>query len=257
LIITIHGVDLQQTIHRGPKYISTLCFPFNHASKIIVVSEKLRQIGRKNPWKNDHVVVIPNGINFDDLPYNIGKQNTDKMILSVSNLVHTKGIDFNLYAIKNLLKKHPTLTYNIIGEGAEMQNLKKLVKNLNIEKQVNFLGRKPNNEVLKYMAECTIFCLPSWNESFGIVYLEAMALGKPVIGCKGEGIEDFVEHTINGILVKPKDVDSIVEALEFLLTNPKAAESMGVNARFHVLENYTWDKNAEKTFEVYNEILSK
>lgn len=255
LILSIHGVDLQKTIHRGPKYLSSLCFPFNHASKVIVVSEKLKLISHQNPWRNDHVIVIPNGINFDDLPREVGHHNAEKVILSVSNLVHTKGIDLNLYAIKTLLKKHPTLTYNIIGDGAEKQNLLELVKRLDIQKEVNFLGRKPNNEVLKNMADCTIFCLPSWNEAFGIVYLEAMALGKPVIGCRGEGIEDFVEHNVNGILVKPKNVESIVEALDFLLSSPKKSESIGENARNHIVKNYTWEKNAEKTINAYYEVL--
>jgi teichuronic acid biosynthesis glycosyltransferase TuaC len=106
------------------------------------------------------------------------------------------------------------------------------------------------------MAACDIFTLPSWNEGFGIVYLEAMACGKPVIGCQGEGIEDFVEHGRTGLLAKPKDVDSLFEALEFLISRPHEAEAMGVQARKLVFENYTWAKNAEKIIKLYEEVIN-
>jgi len=83
-----------------------------------------------------------------------------------------------------------------------------------------------------------------------------MAHGKPVIGCQGEGIEDFVEHGKTGLLVKPRDVDSLVGALNFLLSHPDEAKAMGERARKLALENYTWEKNAEKTIEVYKEALN-
>jgi len=101
-----------------------------------------------------------------------------------------------------------------------------------------------------------IFSLLSWREGFGVVYLEAMAHGKPVIGCQGEGIEDVIAHGKNGLLVKPRDIDSLVEALDFLLSHPEEAKAMGERARKLVLENYTWEKNAEKTIKVYKEVLN-
>jgi len=89
-----------------------------------------------------------------------------------------------------------------------------------------------------------------------VVYIEAMACGKPVIGCKGEGIEDFVEDGKTGLLVKSKDVDSLAKAIDYLLNNPDEAKAMGERARKMVLENYTWEKNAEKTIKVYQEVLN-
>jgi glycosyltransferase involved in cell wall biosynthesis len=83
-----------------------------------------------------------------------------------------------------------------------------------------------------------------------------MANGKPVIGCKGEGIEDFVEDKKTGLLVQPKNVDSLVEAIDYLLSNPDKAKEIGERARKLVLDNYTWEKNAEKTIKVYQEVLN-
>jgi len=82
-----------------------------------------------------------------------------------------------------------------------------------------------------------------------------MAHGKPVIACRGEGIEDVITDGEAGLLVKPKDVESLVEALDFLLSHPEEAQAMGERARTLVLENYTWEKNAEKTIKVYEEVL--
>jgi len=67
----------------------------------------------------------------------------------------------------------------------EEERLKELAKSLGIESKVRFLGKLPHSEVMREMASCSLFCLPSWNEGFGLVYLEAMSLGKPVIGCRG------------------------------------------------------------------------
>ena len=112
-----------------------------------------------------------------------------------------------------------------------------------------------HDDVLKYMSEADIFSLPSWNEAFGVVYIEAMACGKPVIGCEGEGLEDFVRNFETGLLVKPKDVNSLAEAMDFLLSNPDKAKEIGKRGQKLVLDNYTWEKNAEKTIRVYQEVL--
>ena len=121
---------------------------------------------------------------------------------------------------------------------------------------VELLGQLSHKKVIEYMAVTDIFSLPSWNESFGVFYLEAIAQGKPVIGCQEEGIEDFVMQGKTGLLVKPKDVESLTEALDFLLNNPNEAKTMGERARKVVLENYTWEKNAKKTIEIYNQALN-
>ena len=164
-----------------------------------------------------------------------------KIILSVSHLIKTKGIDLNIKAIAKLKQKYPNIIYLIIGKGKEKKKLKELVSKLNLQDRVIFIGEVPHYKVMEYMAFCDILSLPSWNEGFGIVYLEAMAQGVPVIGCQVEGIEDFVEHGSTGLLVKPKDVDSLAQAIDFyILSNPDEARAIGERARKVVVENYTW-----------------
>lgn len=92
---------------------------------------------------------------------------------------------------------------------------------------------------------------------FGVVYLEAMACGKPVIGCRGEGIEDFVEDKVNGLLVQPKDPDSLAEAMDFLLSHPEERKRIGECAKKLVFEKYTWGENAEKTIATHRAVMRK
>ena len=258
-VVTIHGQDLQQTIFKNRRCKENILNVVHLANKIILVSYKLKKIIKKcYDYKNKKFMVIPNGVDIDYiLNSRIKKYNDEKntIILSVSNLVKIKGIDLNLKAFRMLIEKYPNLRYLIIGDGPEKKNLEMLSKELEIIEKVEFLGRLSHKDVLKYMSDADIFSLPSWNEAFGVVYIEAMAHGKTVIGCRGEGIEDFVVDGETGLLVIPKDVDSLTQAMDFLLSNPDKAKAIGERARKFVLENYTWEKNAEKTIIVYQEVL--
>lgn len=260
LVVTIHGQDLQHTVHRDSGCRSALARALERATRVIVVSRKLeRLMERFFPSEKGKVVRVPNGID----PKKIAMAMTTRyrgdvgnpMVVSVSNLVKTKGVDFNLEAIHQLRNKYRTVKYVVVGGGPEAHALAEMARRLHLEEHVKFMGRVPHQQALRYIAAGDVFSLPSWQEGFGIVYLEAMACGKPVVGCKGEGIEDFVEHGVTGLLVKPRSVDSLVEALDFLLSHPNEAKAIGERARRLVLENYTWERNAEKTIEVYKEIL--
>ena len=261
LIVNIHGQDFQQTIFKNNKCKKNIEKIINFSEKTIVVSKKLNKIGENNlQISSNKIKVVSNGINRNDIYIKINKNFKEykdkKIILSVSTLKRTKGIDLNIKAIEQLTKEYSNLIYLIIGHGAERVNLKKLIDELKIQNIVKFIGKVSHRKVMEYLDFCDVFSLPSWNEGFGIVYLEAMAQGKPVIGCQGEGIEDFVENGKTGLLVKPKDVDSLAKALGFLLSNIDEAKIIGERAQKVVLENYTWEKNAEKTIEIYREVLN-
>ena len=127
-----------------------------------------------------------------------------------------------------------------------------ITKELKLESKVEFLGQLHHKEVMEYASLCDIFSLPSWKEGFGIVYLEAMAQGKPVIACKGEGAEDFILHKENGILVRSKDVNNLSEAIDFLLSNPEKSKEIARKAENTVFEKHTLDKVAGQIINLYN-----
>lgn len=145
--------------------------------------------------------------------------------------------------------------YLVVGDGPERNALERLVSSLNLNTHVKLIGQVSHSKAMEYMAGCEIFTMPSWQETFGLVYIEAMAHAKPIIGVRGHGVDGIVEHGKTGMLVKPRDVDSLVEALDFLLNHLEEARAMGERGRKLVLENYTWEKNAERTIAVYEEVL--
>jgi teichuronic acid biosynthesis glycosyltransferase TuaC len=259
LVITIHGQDLQRTIHRNSRCFRRVFQTLNAASRVIVVSRKLKRIAVEQFGMEDKYVIVPNGVDPErilDSGTAVREQGGEfPILLSVSSLIKIKGIDLNLRAVARLRDKYPTIRYVVIGDGSEKSKLKALTRKLGIEDRVTFLGRLPHQEAMQHMAACDIFSLPSWEEGFGVVYLEAVAHGKPVIACRGEGIEDVVTHGETGLLVKPKAVDSLVEAIRFLLDHSDKAKAIGERARELILTNYTWEKNAERTLRVYKEVL--
>ena len=80
---------------------------------------------------------------------------------------------------------------------------------------------------MEHMKKCDIYSMPSYKEGFGVVYIEAMSFGKPVIGVRGEGINDIIEDGVNGMLVEPKDVYSLMDKLEKLIVSKELRENIG------------------------------
>jgi len=254
-VVTIHGADLQNTIHRGVACRKAIGQALSGAAKIIVVSSKLLGLVDQHFGLAGKTVVIPNGVNPESVCQSGGEEIDGRIMLSVSNLIPTKGIDLNIEAIAALKDAYPDLTYRIVGAGAEEKKLRRLAAEKGIADRVFFLGQLPHARVMEEMAKCTFFSLPSWQEGFGVVYLEAMASGKPVIGCRGEGIEDFVEHGKTGVLVEPQDTPGLVEAIDRVLGNADGAEGIGRSGHKWVLSNLTWARNAQKTIAVYEGVL--
>ncbi len=259
LILTIHGRDLQETIFRNSRCFKAVKKVFSVATRVVFVSNKLKRIAENNFNNNKKFDVIHNGISIEEIFLDKSKISQNykgkKIILSVSNLKQSKGIDLNIKAISQLVSNYKELKYLIIGDGKERNSLEKLASNLGIKEYVEFLGAKPHSKVMEYISICDIFSLPSCKEGLGVVYLEAMAHGKPTIGCKGEGIGDIIENGRNGYLVEPNDVCSLIRVLSFCMNNPQEIKRVGKMAKKIVLSDYTWEINAGKTVEIYKEML--
>lgn len=255
-VVTIHGQDFQYTIKKNKMCRKNVLRVLKAANKIITVSNKLKNI-IKQKYILAKTVVINNGINPEEYIINeCVRLKGSHIMLSVSALIKTKGIDLNIKAVSKLVDIYPHLVYYIIGDGEESKSLKKLVNDLNLNQNIVFLGRLPHSQVIKYMSSrCDVFSLPSWQEGFGIVYIEAMNNGIPVIGVKGQGIEDVIEDKRNGFLVEPHGVDDLVFTIDYILSHKDEASIIGQNGKSTVLKEFTWLRNAQKTIDIYNEIM--
>jgi len=119
-----------------------------------------------------------------------------------------------------------------------------------------FDGWLAPEKVACHCRACDIFVLPSSPEGFGIVYLEAMAYGKPVIACQGEGISEIIEDGQTGLLVPPHDSAAVAAAIRALLADPERAARIGEAAR-EVASQYTWRRNAERLLGIYRELTGQ
>ena len=142
------------------------------------------------------------------------------------------------------------------GDGPERLVLTRLAERLSIANKVRFLGRKSRQEVANAMRRCTIFALPSRYEGLGCVYLEAMSAGKPAIGCRGQGIEDIIQHGYNGWLINPGDLENMVCAVSTLMSNADLRTGVGAAARKTIAGGFTLEHQAARLARVYQECLA-
>ncbi len=259
-VITFHNSRQQFDSHLSVRwfYLKTLRHVLNKFSKIIVVSKKVKDLIL--PYCNDpnRINVIGNGVNGDflkimkvDLMQYLPKSNNAYKIISVGNLVNSKGFNLIIEAVTKLNNEGHDVELNIIGEGIERNNLENLIINNGMKKRIRLLGRVHHDIVMNLYTHYNAFVLPSWSETFGIVYLEAMLNKIPVIGVKGEGIDGIIIDGENGFLVERNSVIDLEKTILKMMCsdNIKQITKNGFNNvnQEHLLENVI--EQIEKVYE--------
>lgn len=151
-------------------------------------------------------------------------------ILTVSRLSREdsyKGLDIVLQAMPRLLQKFPALTYHIVGDGNARPDLEQLAQSLNISSAVTFHGRVSDETLRRLYAQSHVYVMPSRNEGFGFVFLEAMAQGTPAIGGTLDATPEVIEDGVTGFTVDPHSPDAVAEAIARLLRDPALQQRMG------------------------------
>lgn len=239
----------------------------DHADVIIATTSAYLKSSPFIKNHKDKAIIIPNGIDLDEFNLIYSKDECreklnlspeKKIILFFGSLVKYKGPDVLLKAFSIVLKEVPDAELIFAGRGEMKDNLLKLANELNIKDYVKFIGFVDENKKPLYYKAADIFCLPSTNmgESFGIVNLEAMASGVPVISSNLGGIPDIIKDGENGLLVDPGDFKSLANSIIYLLQNEDIKNEMGANGKRKSRE-YSWDKIAVKTEEVYKSLLDR
>jgi len=255
-VVSVHGLDVYSERQAGRAFgawcrrISERVYRKAHA--VICISEKVREQLADVPA---NTMVICNGVD-PRLFFPAPEEASPHTILSVGNLIPTKGHVVLLRAFADLLKFFPNCELEIIGDGPERRNLERLTTDLKIRSQVRFLGKKSRDSVAMAMRRCTIFALPSGYEGLGCVYLEAMACAKPAIACEGQGIQGIIEHGVNGLLVPAEAHEQLSNALQMLLHSDDFRHRIGNAARATVLHRHTIEHQAEQLARLYRECVS-
>lgn len=211
-LITEHQGHLAEII-ANPYLKRKMITAYNQAHCVIVVSERLRKVLIPAGVKPNQITVIPNGIDTSlFLPCH--KPCAIKKLISISYLVENKGIQVLLKALN--LHKDKSLSLSIVGDGVYRHELEELCSELGFADRVKFLGEKNPDEVAKLLSEHDALVHPSFIESFGIVVVEAMASGLPVLATINGGSEDILTAQ-TGILVPARDAHALAEGIEKLI----------------------------------------
>jgi glycosyltransferase involved in cell wall biosynthesis len=253
-IVTVHGETVNQIIHSSRKFRKSKKALLNAAAVIGVSSKVVNQI-QEYTGRKRKVFKVFNGYKKVEIIERSPITHENLIILFAGNLVKSKGCDYLLRAFSELVKKYSQIHLVIAGGGELLNEMKSLVYELRIQNRVTFTGALPHTELLSHMSQCDIFILPSVDEGFGVVYLEAMSFKKPVIGTEGEGICDILKDNFNGLLVKPRNVESIKSKLELLINSEDLRNKLGDNG-YNTVKELTWERNASETINIYKEIIS-
>jgi glycosyltransferase involved in cell wall biosynthesis len=219
-VLTIIGGDIYDPTKKlspsSNRLLHTVvCYVLNSSSEIIAISEDIRRRAREGYRCQKGIQVIHYGLSPVEFESKsraqLGIPEGDVVLISVGRLIKRKALDDLLLAVSRVEDQRFRLL--IIGEGPEETHLRDLARGLGLSSQVDFLGAVWGEPKFQYLAASDIFVLPSVHEGFGLVFLEAMYCGLPVIASSSGGQTDFLRDGKTGFLVPAGDVDALAEKI--------------------------------------------
>lgn len=264
IILTLHGLDITY-----PNYFYQKIMPFfmKKYDRIICISNKVIEECEKRGIDRSKCVFVPIGVdikprikcNKNELKEKLKIDLAEKeILLSVGRLVERKGFHWFLSEVFPIsLKKHNNLVYLIVGKGVMANEIKRIVKEKNLEENVFLLGEIENEFLKKVFACSDIFVMPNIKvkgdmEGFGIVAIEAASYGLPIIASNLEGIGDAIKNRENGILIEEENKEEYQKKLLDLLKNKEKRQNLGEKAKAYTENNLEWNKIIIKYLETYH-----
>lgn len=259
LVLTGHGFDVYDLPRRGAHWRSLVEDTLGQASAVTAVSERLAKALRDLGVPRRALHVIPNG--FDPgLFYRTDKGTARRraglpadatVLLAVGNLVPVKGHAFLLAALAPVLRADARRVLVVVGDGPLASSLRRLATDLGVAAQVRFQGARPHEEIPAWMSAADLFVLPSHDEGGGVVVLEAMACGTPVVATSVGHVPQAVAPTA-GRVVTVGDEAAFRDAVEDLLAHPMDRGAVAAAAA-----DWTWTLNATRTLAVYQAVTEQ
>lgn len=238
---------------------------FVKADSIQVISKFLKDFSLQILGKTEDkkIVIIPNGVDLHAFTKNISVEErgqirnefgfieTDKVVVTTSRLTVKNGVDTLIEALALLPQEYKLL---IIGAGPDEQKLRAQVLNLKLNDRVRFAGRKPYEELYRYLKSSDVFARLSRSEGFGNSFIEAMAAGIPVVATDAGGIVDFLEDKVNGFMIKPEQPQSAANAIVQAVTS-SLTSTLTLSASDMVQARYQWSTVAGQFDDLFKKIL--
>lgn len=254
-----------RTYRRLQTFVEGLAFGRNSSKARIVVSPSMkREFVRHYGDAAKNIIVIPNGVDLqkfnpanrilcrDSVRQRHGISSGDFTLMFAGSYWERKGLRYIIEALS--LVPRPDVKLLIVGSGDE-KYYGQLAEIKRVRERITFVPHSSN--LWEYYAASDVFVFPTIYEPFGLVIIEAMASGLPVITSRSAGIADFMADGVDGLLLSdPSDINDLAAKIELLFSNAELRKTMGERAR-KTAEKLSWDRVTQKTLEVYNTVLSR
>jgi glycosyltransferase involved in cell wall biosynthesis len=225
---------------------------FKHADAVIAVSEPFAQIMTKRYKRNFHY--IPNVVNTDVFYFDLNAdRNEEFTFFNAASFVEEKNHSMLLEAFSKVLLKYPKCRLRLAGMGPLETQVRSDVQKWNISQQVDFLGMLTRAEIVLEMQQMDAFVLSSRVETFGVVLIEALSCGKPVVATRCFGPESIITSPELGILCQ-QEPDSLAEAMEDMIRNSSKYDKEVI--RKHVIQHFSNDAVTGQLMHVYQQVIS-
>jgi len=229
------------------------------AKKIIITQLKYFEHSPYLEKYKDKIEVVPVGVDTGRFkPLNVDEEEHTLLFLSVLDRFHEyKGLEYLLKALKTVKDEIRDVRLIVGGDGELKTYYQEMANRLGIGDNVEFVGFIPDSKLVEYYNRCSVFVLPSYSsdqEGFGIVLLEALACGKPVVTTEIVGVSNDVHEFNAGVVVKPCDVKSLADAILGVLQDSDLKRRMRKNGR-KIAEKYSWRKVAAMVEKIYTELV--
>lgn len=266
IVIHQHNKGMADDVNRWPyRWLLPLCYK---DAKVILLSWYLYPDIEKVVKKED-VFICPNGIKVQEFKSSINDnekksrtgefENRVPRLLFLSNLIESKGVLVLLDALEILKDKGYSFICDFVGGETKEIDAKRFaeeVEKRGLNEIAIYKGRKYGKEKEEAFEQSDVFVLPTYNETFGLVNLEAMAHKKPVVSTNEGGIPDVIKDGENGLISKRKDPNSLAQCIGKLLDNEDLRERMGLNGYQKLLDLFTEDKFEKNLFQIVNAICA-
>ncbi|NLX59375.1 MAG: glycosyltransferase family 4 protein [Phycisphaerae bacterium] len=257
-VVTTHGGCTRHSRHHR-FYRHSMIRSFREADKVILVSPTLAEHAAMLGFDDSNFEIVGNGIDE-----RIIRVKTDYWspgmarpfrVSSVGALIPLKAHDDTIRAVGMLVDRGYDVRLDIVGDGPEKPRLQAIINELKLADRTKLHGSLPNSEALEVIRASDVMCLPSWNEGFGVVYLEALAQSVSAISCRGQGFEHLMIQSQAGFVVDSHSPQEVAACIERLVVEPGLAAAMGERGRTFVQDGQTLRHKGQEIVAVYERAI--
>jgi glycosyltransferase involved in cell wall biosynthesis len=254
---------IRPSLEKTQEMIKKWCLSVN---KVIAPTDNIKEVLESYGVPSTHIKVIPTGIDVEsfqnEISFNVREHynisNDEKFFLFVGRVSKEKNIDFLIKVYDEIQKKYSNFKFLIVGDGKDRENLKSLVKKLNLEDKIIFTGALDREKVIDIYKQAYMFIFASFTETQGLVVLESMAAGTPVVALGKMGVYDLLSIPDNGgIMIEELKKDKFVEEIEKLIINNENYEYLKKKGVNFVEKNFSTKLKVIEMANLYEEVIKE